>query len=113
MPPALVEEHDGHALACYEVGPAQVNANDVKSAAVVVDPVTKAEEVEFDLPPKGVERFNALARSVGLGGQAAIVVYGVVVSAPRFDTTEFPGKGRVTGLPADQAQRLARRLNSR
>ena len=109
-PPALSEQRDGQALRCIEVGPVAVDASDVASAAVVATgPGTEA--VQFDLSPKGTERFNALARSVGLGGRAAIVVDGVVVSAPRFETTEFAGQGHVTGLDAASADRLARRLN--
>ena len=109
-PPALPEQRDGQALRCIEVGPAAVDASDVASAAVVATgPGTEA--VQFELSPKGTERFNALARSVGLGGRAAIVVDGVVVSAPRFETTEFAGEGHVTGLDAASADRLARRLN--
>lgn len=112
-PPALAEQHDGQAVRCYDVGPAGVDARDVKSATVIVDPRTGQHAVEFDLSPRGTERFNTLARTVGVGGLAAIVVDGVVVSTPRFDTTQFPGKGRVTGLDAGQAERLTHRLNGR
>lgn len=111
--PALAEERDGQAVGCYELGPAQVDATDVKSAALVTEPRTGTDEVEFTLTPNGTERFNALARSVGLGGQAAIVVDGMVVNAPRFSTTDFPGKGVVTGLATDRANRLVQRFNHR
>jgi preprotein translocase subunit SecD len=111
--PALPEERDGQAIHCFEVGRAQVDASDVESATVVTDRATNTHAVEFDLSPNGANRFNAMARMVGMGGQAAIVVDGIVVSAPRFQTTEFSGKGVVTGLDVDEAGRLAKRLNGR
>jgi preprotein translocase subunit SecD len=109
--PALPELQNGQAVRCYELGPAGVDADDVQSATIIRDPQTSAPEVEFDLSPQGVERFNAMAKAVGVGGQAAVVVDGIVASAPRLDTTDFPGRGAVTGLGEEQAQRLATRLN--
>jgi preprotein translocase subunit SecD len=113
VPPALAQERNGQPIHCFEVGRAQVEASDVESAALVTDHATNTPAVEFSLSPNGADRFNAMARTVGAGGQAAIVVDGVVVSAPRLDTTDFPGKGVVTGLNNDEAARLVNRLNHR
>jgi preprotein translocase subunit SecD len=113
VPPALAEKRNGQAVHCFEVGPAQVDASDVESAALVTDGATSTAAVEFSLSSKGTDRFNAMARMVGLGGQAAFVVDGVVVSTPRFDTTNFPGRGVVTGLTDDEAGQLMKRLNRR
>ena len=110
-PPALTEKRDGLAVGCFEVGPAEVDASDVKSAAVVTDRATNLPAVEFSLSSTGTDRFNSMARMVGVGGQAAFVVDGVVVSAPHFDTTDFPGNGVVTGLDGAQAAQLVKRLN--
>lgn len=110
-PPAFSEFQGGQAVHCYELGVAAVDAGDVSSAAVVANSVTGAAQVTFQLSPDGTARFNAMAQAVGRGGQAAIVVDRVVVSAPRLDTTEFPGSGVVTGLDAATAQELATRLN--
>ncbi len=107
VPPALPERQNAEVVRCYQLGPAQVDAHDVASAAVV------PQGVEFTLSPEGAERFSAMARAVGRGGQAAIVVDGVVTSAPRFETTDYPGKGVVTGLDSGAAPRLANRLNGR
>lgn len=109
--PALAELQNGQQVACFELGPAGVKASDVKSAAVGTDPSTNAPIVQFQLSVPGIDRFNALARTVGVGGQAAFVVDGAVVSTPRFDTTDFPGSGVVTGLTPDAAAWLAQRLN--
>lgn len=113
VPPALAEKRDGQAIHCFEVGAAQVDASDVQSATLVTDPATKTPAVEFSLSPRGIDRFNAMARMVGTGGQAAIVLDGRIVSAPRLDTTDFPGTGVVTGLNNDEASQLTQRLNRR
>lgn len=98
-------------MRCFELGPAGVDAGDVASAAIVTDPRTAAEAVQFGLSPQGTERFNALAGTVGVGAEVAIVVDGLVVNAVRIETTQFPGKGVVTGLDTEQAHRLVERLN--
>ncbi len=113
VPPALAESRNGQAVYCFEVGAAQVDASDVESAGLVTNSATSTSTVEFSLSSKGTDRFNAMARMVGLGGQAAFVVDGVVVSAPRFDTTDFPGRGVVTGLTNEEAAELVKRLNRR
>lgn len=109
--PALAEVRGGDAVRCYEVGAAEVDAGDVTSASVATDRATQTEDVQFVLSAEGTERLNGLARTVGVGGRAAIVVDGMVVGAIRFETTDFQGRGVVSGLGAAEAERLARRLN--
>jgi preprotein translocase subunit SecD len=109
--PALAERNSEGEGACFELGPVAVDATDVASAAVTASPSTSAPEVQFQFSGRGTDRFNALARTVGVGGQVAIVVDGAVASAPRLDTTEFPGSGVVTGLTPDAAAWLVHRLN--
>lgn len=103
---------NGVIVACYELGPTAVDAHDVSSAVVRPDANTQMMDVEFVLTPGGIERFNAMARTLGVGGQAAILVDGGIVSAPRIQTTDFPGRGVVTGLDLPTAQGLAARLNA-
>lgn len=98
--------------ACYALGPTALDAHDVNSAVVRPNTATQTVEVEVELTAAGVERFNALARAVGVGGQAAVLVDGAIVSVPRLDTTDFPGKAVITGLDLAAAQRLASRLNA-
>ena len=109
--PALPQVQNGRSVRCYQLGPSQVDAADVASATAVPDRSTGAASVNFDLSPDGTEQFNALARSVGVGGQLAIVVDGRVVSSLTLETTDFPGRGVVSGLSSDAANRLATRLN--
>jgi preprotein translocase subunit SecD len=113
LPPAVAEKRNGEAVFCFELGVPQVDAGDVESAALVTDRATSTPSVEFRLSSSGTDRFNAMARMVGVGGQAAFVVDGAVVSAPRFETTDFPGSGVVTGLTNDEAGQLVKRLNRR
>ena len=59
---------------------------------------TQLSEVQFELTAAGIKRWNALARTVGVGGQLTIVVDGAIKSAPRMEVTDFQGRGVVTGL---------------
>lgn len=79
---------------------------------MVTEAATGAEQVQFQLSPDGTARFNTMAQAAGRGADLAMVVDGVVASAPRLETTDFPGQGVATGLGANAAQALAkRRLN--
>ena len=110
--PAIVQQGpDGEAAACFELGPPGIDARDVKSAEVQPNPRTGGAEVQFELTATGTVRFNDLCRWTGLGNQLAIVVDGVVASAPRLQTTEFQGRGVVTGLSPAAAEQLVKRLN--
>jgi len=101
----------GQVVVCYEMGPVAVDAGAVTSAAVVSDGAAPTAGVTFELSPAGTSRWNAMARTAGVGAQVAIVVDGAIVGAPTLQTTDFPGKGVVTGLDPAAAQRLAGRLN--
>jgi len=109
--PALPEVQNGRPVHCYQLGPSQVDAADVVSATVVPGGTPGTSSVTYDLSPDGTQQFNALARSLGVGGQLATVVDGTVVNAVKLETTDFPGRGIVSGLAPDAANRLATRLN--
>jgi preprotein translocase subunit SecD len=87
----------GTTTARYLLGPAEVNGRALDSASAVVDTSTGSWEVEFSLTSTGTKDWNAMAAKVGQGNQIAIDLDGVVKSAPSLDTTDFPGKGRITG----------------
>src|SRR5205085_1445145 len=95
----VLPEKDSHGTvtARYLLGPAKVNGRALSSARAVVDTSTGAWEVEFSLTSAGTKEWNDMAAQVGQGNQIAIDLDGVVKSAPRLDTTDFPGKGRITG----------------
>ncbi|MGH9277923.1 MAG: protein translocase subunit SecD [Acidimicrobiales bacterium] len=91
------KDENGSVIARYLLGPAEVNGQALSSARATVEPTTGAWDVEFSLTPSGTKQWNDMAAKVGQGNQIAIDLDGVVKSAPRLDTTDFPGKGRITG----------------
>lgn len=91
------KDSKGTTIARYDLGPAAVNGRALDSARAVVDPSTGSWEVEFSLTSAGTKQWNDMAAQVGQGNQIAIDLDGVVKSAPSLDTTDFPGKGRITG----------------
>ncbi len=90
-------DEDGTVVARYLLGPAEVTGRALSSARATVEPNTGAWEVEFTLTSSGTKQWNDMAVKVGQGNQIAIDLDGEVKSAPRLDTTNFPGKGRITG----------------
>ena len=75
--------------------------------------------VTFDLRPDGVDVLNSIALRCFEGDiscpshQLAIVVDGVIQSAPTVQTPEFPGTMQISGnLTEDEARTLARTLNA-
>lgn len=107
--PMVAERKGGRDVACYEVGPPLVTARDVATAALRPD-ASGTSAVEFTLTAEGTGRLDGLLRTVGVGGQIAIVVDGVVVQAIQVQTMSSNGRGVVTGLDEQTARRLAERL---
>ena len=101
------KDQNGTVIARYLLGPAEVNGQALSSARATVEPTTGVWQVEFELTSAGTKQWNEMAAKVGQGNQIAIDLDGVVRSAPRLDTTDFPGKGRITG---DFTQREAKDL---
>ena len=74
--------------------------------------------VTFDLRPDGVEALTSVALRCFEGDiscpshQLAIVIDGLIQSAPTVQTPEFPGTMQISGgFTEDEARALARRLN--
>ncbi|MGH9225581.1 MAG: protein translocase subunit SecD [Acidimicrobiales bacterium] len=91
------KDRDGNVVARYLLGPAEVTGRALSSARATVEPTTGVWQVEFSLTSGGTKEWNDMAVKVGQGNQIAIDLDGEVKSAPRLDTTDFPGKGRITG----------------
>lgn len=100
----------GEDVACYELGPPGLVADDVVRAGARPDPGSGTWQVEFALSSQGAARFRALAEAVGVGGQVAVVVDGRVVAAPTVATLAMTAVGVVSGLDEDAARNLAERL---
>jgi preprotein translocase subunit SecD len=91
------KDENGTVVHRYLLGPAEVNGQALSSARANVEPTTGTWDVEFSLTSAGTKQWNDMAAKVGQGNRIAIDLDGVVKSAPSLDTTDFPGKGRITG----------------
>ncbi|MDQ3895930.1 MAG: protein translocase subunit SecD [Actinomycetota bacterium] len=91
------KDSGGRVTARYLLGPAEVKGQALSDARATVQPNTGQWEVEFSLTGEGTKQWNGMATKVGAGNQIAIDLDGIVRSAPRLETTDFPGKGVITG----------------
>jgi len=110
LSPIVVERRDGQDVACYQVGPPELDADDVATATARQNRGTGLWDVEFTLTTEGVARFGGLFHEVGVGGQIVVRVDGEAVSAPRVADVTPATKGVVAGLDEQTARRLADRL---
>ena len=100
-------DRDGRVVAHYRVGPSEVTGRALSGARAVVNPTTGGWGVEFSLTSGGTRDWNDMAERIGQGGRVAIDLDGEIKSAPTLQTTNFPGKGQITG---DFTQREAKDL---
>ncbi len=91
------KDRNGNVTSRYLLGPAEVKGQALSDARATVQPTTGQWEVEFSLTGEGTKQWNAMAVKVGAGNQIAIDLDGVVRSAPSLETTDFPGRGVITG----------------
>ncbi len=80
----------------YVLGPTELTGRAVKDAKAEVDPGTGEWKVSFTLTDTGSKEFDALAAR-NLNKQVAIVLDGVVQSAPTIQQAQFGGSGEITG----------------
>ena len=90
------KDSSGRVTARYLLGPAEVKGTALSDASATVSQ-SGAWEVAFELTGEGTKQWNDMATKVGAGNQIAIDLDGVVRSAPRLETTEFQGRGVITG----------------
>ena len=91
------KDKTGRVVGRYLLDAAPVKGQALSSARAIVQPSTGVWEVEFSLTGEGTKQWNDMATKVGIGNQIAIDLDGVVRSAPRLDSTDFQGKGVITG----------------
>ena len=91
------KDRNGNVTSRYLLGPAEVKGQALSDARATVQPTTGQWEVEFSLTGEGTKQWNDMAAKVGAGNQIAIDLDGVVRSAPSLETTDFPGRGVITG----------------
>ena len=109
MAPVVAEKVDGKEVACLQVGPPGLDADDVATASARQDQAGGHWEVEFTLSTEGSSRLSALRRDAAPDGHVAIIVDGQVVSAPKLADGPTT-RGIVSGLDEATARRLADRL---
>lgn len=90
----LVE--DGEVTARYRLGPVQGTGRIIGTASAQVDPSTGRWLVAFETTGRGSSEWDEIARN-NYQRQLAIVLDGVIKSAPVIQTTEFGGSGQITG----------------
>ena len=91
------KDDNGNVTARYLLGPAEVNGQAMSSARATVNTNNGVWEVQFSLTSDGTTQWNAMAEKVGVNGQIAMDLDGVVQSAPSLQTTNFPGSGQISG----------------
>jgi preprotein translocase subunit SecD len=91
------KDDNGNVTARYLLGPAEVNGQAMSSARATVNTNNGVWEVQFSLTAEGTTQWNAMAEKVGVNGQIAMDLDGVVQSAPSLQTTNFPGSGQISG----------------
>lgn len=99
-------DKDGNVVARYQLGPAALTGNVVRTARLAVDQNNGTYYVQLFLTKKGSPQFDAMA-AANQGGAIAIVLDHVVKSAPTIQSASFDGKPTITG---QFSQREARDL---
>ena len=94
----VLPEKDGAVVkARYRLGPAELTGKALKTARAEFDTGgTQGWKVNFELNEQGSKAFDDLAAR-NVGRQVAIVLDGVVQSAPTIQTANFGGSGEITG----------------
>ncbi|MGI8776470.1 MAG: preprotein translocase subunit SecD, partial [Acidimicrobiales bacterium] len=87
------KDSKGRVTSRYALAPAAVKGQAISSAKAVVDPTSGGWSVNFSLSGGGEKDWNTMAAKVGVKGQIAIDLDGVVKSAPALQTTNFQGSG--------------------
>ena len=92
----LPEREKGEIVRRYRLGPAELTGKAVRTARAAFDANSGQWRVDFELTSAGSPQFDALAAR-NQGRQVAIVLDGVVRSAPTIQTDKFGGRGQITG----------------
>ncbi len=107
----LAERQDGKVASCLSVGPAIVDAADVRSASLG-DLEGGGKSVSIVLGRNGAANLDAFAAR-SMGKRIAIVVDEKLVRAPTVQSARFYGRIEVVGLPDGQATTLFEELRRR
>lgn len=103
------ERKDGKVAACLTLGPAIVDASDVRSAALGDLPENGGKAVSIVLGRTGATNLDSFAAR-RLGKRLAILANDRFVRAPVVQSPSFAGRIEVVGLPDDDAARFFEKL---
>lgn len=92
--PIVAQDRERQLL--YQLGPAEVTGSAVKSARAQFDAQSGGWAVNVDFTSKGSGEWDAMAARY-VGQQVAIVLDGIVQSAPTIQTEQFGGTAQITG----------------
>jgi preprotein translocase subunit SecD len=92
----LPQIEDGNVVSRYRLGPAELTGKALKSARANFTPESGQWSVTFTMTGEGGKEFDELAKR-NYQRQVAIVLDGVVKSAPQINATEFKGTGEISG----------------
>jgi preprotein translocase subunit SecD len=101
----------------YTLGPVEITGDAIASATAVYNPggtttVAQGWEIQFELTDEGADTFAEVTTRLQ-GRQLAIVVDGVVISAPTVQSAITGGTGVITGSFTEaRAKDLATQLNA-
>lgn len=101
-PDSVLVTCDRSGVARYVLAPAEVVGRDVKGATAAIDPQSASGWfVSLDFTGEGTKKFGSLTQNVvnlpEPQNQVAIVLDGVVVSAPRINEAILGGQAQITG----------------
>lgn len=101
-PDSILVTCDRNGVARYVLAPAEVVGRDVKGATAAIDPQSASGWfVSLDFTGEGTKKFGNLTQNVvnlpEPQNQVAIVLDGVVVSAPRINEAILGGQAQITG----------------
>ena len=102
----LPQIEDGRVVRRYRLGPTELTGRAVASARATFAQQGGQWAVDFTMTGEGAEQFDQLAAR-NLQRQVAIVLDGVVQSAPVIQQAEFNGQGQISG---DFSEREAKDL---
>jgi protein-export membrane protein SecD len=105
--PVFNSANPGRPQEWYVLGPALIKGDQLSDARVGFDQTTNKPEVDMTFKPAGADAFAKLTQKL-VQKQFAIVLDGVIQSAPTVQEPILDGKARISGsFTIDQAKRLA------
>ena len=105
----LPEIEDGTVVRRYQLGPAELTGEAVKTARAIAPQAAEGWQVLVEFTSDGSKRFDDLAKRF-FNQQIAIVLDGVVKSAPTITSQDFGGEATISGGANGFSEREAKEL---